>query len=207
MSSSIRPQTLCQQQQRVIVGIDPQPRLLAVHVRCKNFNGELNTFDWFKHYLQKKSRFDNAQAWQEYIYHECYTILKQVKLNVSIKLKSPPTLVVIEQQKGRVNSIVEQSLLVSCKVLDLPCLILHPTTWKKRANVPCMHDHKRNKQVVEEMVMPYLYRYRNSNVKEDRDHDMCDAFKISEAGENSFLSLSKPTTTTEENARKSQSTS
>lgn len=171
---------------RVIVGIDPQPRLLAVHVRCKDQNGHLNTFDWFKHYLQKKSRFDNAQAWQEYIYQESYKVLNEVKMNVSAKLKKVPTLVVVEQQKGRVNSIVEQSLLVACKVLLLPCLILHPTTWKKRSNVPCMHDHRKNKLAVEELVLPYLFEYRKSNVKEDRDHDLCDAFKISEAGEKSI---------------------
>ncbi len=169
---------------KVIVGIDPQPRLLAVHVRVKD--GNLDTFNWFKHYLQKKSRFDNAQAWQEYIYQESYSVLKQVKMDVTAKLKRPMSLVVVEQQKGRVNSIVEQSLLVACKVLELPCLILHPTTWKKRSNIPCMGDNKKNKLAVEKVVLPYLFRYRNSEIKEDRDHDLCDAFKISEAGENSI---------------------
>ncbi len=171
---------------RVIVGIDPQPRLLAVHVRCKDCNGNLDTFDWFKLYLQKKCRFENAQAWQEYIYQESHKMLSEVKMNVMAKLKKPLTLVVVEQQKGRVNSIVEQSLLVACKVLALPCLILHPTTWKKRTNVPCMQDHRKNKLAVEQLVLPTLFEYRKSNVKEDRDHDLCDAFKLSEAGEKSI---------------------
>ena len=169
----------------MIVGIDPQPRLLAFHVR-----NSLNiTLAWFKHYLQKKSRFNNAQEWQEYLYDQCIMVLKE-KIPQVCHTQQLPSLVVCEQQKGRVNSIIEQSILAACRSLGIKLLILHPTSWKKATGVPCLKDYRKNKQVVEQMVGPKLQQwFKDNNInkdKEDEDknrlHDLCDAEKISEAG-------------------------
>lgn len=195
-----------------IVGIDPQPTLLAVHVR-DNFDA---TIAWFKHYFQKKCRFDNAQKWQEHIYDETSNVLQQ-KIPLIIKAKFSylslqqcvPRYVAVEQQKGRVNSIIEQTVLCLCKHAKIEVLILHPMTWKKHTNIPKTGNNKKNKEAVEKIVKPKLQEYIQTSTDlhdteqlnivdwdktKERLHDLCDADKISEACR--ILTASKQEVTT-----------
>lgn len=169
--------------ERIVLGIDPQPKFLSVHLRKES--GEI--LDWFNHHLQKHSRFNNAQSWQEHVYDEVIIMLQRIALTIQTKTKEKrfPDLISCEQQKGRVNSLIEQTILCVCKHLKIKCIIIHPVSWKKATGIPCLKNHYKNKQAVEEVVKPEYMAYmkdRNMDITETRLHDLFDAKKICEAG-------------------------
>lgn len=176
----------------VVVGIDPQTKLFAVHIR----QGQ-ETVAWFRVFLKKKSRFDNAQAWQQYIWQESINLLDMVQQRLVhyLQSKDPPALVVIEQQKGRLQSIIEQCLLVACMVRKWPAKIMHSMTWKKRTGIKCKKSNRLNKEESEKMVLPILIDWSKkqpdrsitfglpeTRTDEGRLHDLCEAFLLSKAG-------------------------
>lgn len=170
---------------KVYVGIDPQPTLLSVNC-CLEDNTTIVA--WFNHYLKKKATFVNAQGWQVHIYEECHKLLHQVIPNACSEKCFPRAckieLVTIEQQKGRVNTILEQTLLCVCKALNLNVHIIHPLTWKKEVGISCTGTNKKNKDTVVEATKTdfELHFGVNTNNTQLRIHDLCDAFQIRKAG-------------------------
>jgi hypothetical protein len=175
-----------------IVGIDPQPTLFGV--QCRNLKtGE--RIAWFNVYLKKKQRFENSQQWEEYVYEETkklisVTIPKICKVQPNFE-ETLPRFVTVEQQKGRVCSIMECTVLCVCKELQIDLWVANPMCWKRKTGVQCTKSHHKNKKVVEEMVTPELEKFvaekytkeeKDSFKKEKRKHDLCDADKITEAG-------------------------
>jgi uncharacterized iron-regulated protein len=158
----------------MILGIDPQRTLIATHLR--GVDGK--TADWRTFYLKKKSAFKGAQSWQTYIHEKCFEILEDYATYHHIRL------VVIEQQRGRINSIIEQSLLVCCMALELEASIMHPLKWKSLSGVSCKGSNKKNKDHVEQMVSSALEEYFSQKGEKlpKRIHDLCDAYLLSEAG-------------------------
>jgi len=169
-----------------IVGIDPQPTLFAV--QCKTLDGII--LAWFNIHLKKKARFDSAQLWQEYIYQESHALItKTIPTHCYAMLGGyqKPDLVTIEQQKGRVCSIIETSLLNVCLQENIPAWIANAMCWKRKTNTPCTKYHYQNKKVVEKIVEPILNEYFTPEELEEikkskRKHDLCDANQITDAG-------------------------
>ena len=160
----------------IIVGIDPQPRVLAVHIRENN-----KTLHWFEHVLIKKSKTERVQDWQEHVYNNCEILWNKINKLTSAKID----LVCIEQQKGRVNIILEQTLFIIFLQKKINVYIVHPTVWKKKTNVLCTKNHRKNKLEVVKIVGPKLEQYATDNnitFQKTSIHDLCDAEKISEAG-------------------------
>lgn len=193
-----------------MVGIDPQPTLFGV--QCRNMNGE--RIAWFNVYLKKKQRFENSQQWEEYVYDETKKLITVTIPKLCTKpgmVEVNPRFVTVEQQKGRVCSIMECTVLCVCKELGIDLWVANPMCWKRKTGVQCTKSHHKNKKVVEEMVTPELEKFvaekyskeeKDNFKKEKRKHDLCDADKITEAGMIYFKEKFK-----DEPAKKKQKTS
>lgn len=190
-----------------ILGIDPQPALFGI--QCRDLKtGEKKA--WFNIYLKKKSRFENSQKWQEYIYEEAKKMISVV-VPKACKTDDLPTFLVIEQQKGRVCSCIEMAVVCVCKELGIDFWVANPMCWKRKTGVECTKSHYGNKKAVEKLVKPDLDKYMAENYtkeeiqvvkKAKRIHDLCDADKITEAG----LLYLKEKSTEIQPARKRQKT-
>lgn len=182
----------------IVVGIDPQIKLFAVNIRQGN-----QIIAWFQVFLQKHCRFENAQYWQEYVWKESVYLLDRIQIHLKQifqKNDIKPNLVVIEQQKGRCQSIIEQCLFVACLQRKWPVKIMHPMTWKTKNGFKCQYKHRANKKKAQEMVTPFLKQWMETKNLErepisiipegveveekdlQRTHDLCDAYLISNAG-------------------------
>ena len=173
----------------VFVGIDPQQKFLSVNVATEK--GEV--IAWWNHILKRKqsSQFGTAQDWQEYIYRECLFLLETEIFTMcrkggysNIEIKE----VGLEQQKGRVNTIIEQAILDVCIRLQLPRRILHPVTWKKQTEIPCTGSNKENKEACVQRTKHEMKAFfgeeklnQLGKTEEGRIHDYCDAFRIRQA--------------------------
>ena len=166
----------------LILGIDPQETLLGIHL-CKN-DGE--PLEWFRLWFKKKTTFKHVQEWQEHIWKESYNTLKGL-LTKYDRYPINSWLAGIEQQRGRVNSIVENTLLGLCMFLGMNRIILHPKTWKKKvgliSNSKSNYDHKKaSEEMVKPLLIsfcPNLFTQSNTTKEEKRIHDLCDARLIS----------------------------
>jgi hypothetical protein len=156
---------------KIIVGIDPQPSLLAVHVR-EGFR----THQWFVINFRKKSSFNPVQKWQEYIATNCVDMIN--KLYKDFNDRKDKILVVIEQQRGRVNALIEHSLLMACMQLNISRLVVHPNTWKKSVKLNSGPGNKTNKQTSVQLVE----KETGKSLGEGRVHDKADAYCISKCG-------------------------
>lgn len=177
----------------VYIGIDPQQKFFSINIATHD--GQ--TIAWFNHILKRKqsSQFATAQAWQEYICRECILVLEKTvheKARLGGFQHITITKVGIEQQKGRVNTILEQALLDVCIFLKLPVQILHPTTWKNKTKIPCMGSNEKNKEVCVQLTRKYMVDFfgekkvaeMEADAKKDKDkriHDYCDCYRIREA--------------------------
>lgn len=159
------------------IGIDPQPFMFAVHILSKDDS----TKDWFQILLEKKSRMPDAQAWQSYIWQQSVKLIEKCLV---ICNSAKNMCICIEQQRGRVNSIIEQSLLAACILYNIRVKITHPQTWKKDfVEFKQCKNHRSNKQVAEDMVksrlLNYCEIYKYQLPTSNRIHDLCDAYLIS----------------------------
>lgn len=114
----------------LIVGIDPQPTCIGYCVRGENFKPNYNCA-----YMKKKQSFKKSNLWQAYVFsfssnfideliegHQRYGVIETV---------------VVEQQRGRINSLIEATIYTLCK-MKLPnakILLVHPTTWHSKVNL------------------------------------------------------------------------
>lgn len=198
-----------------IIGIDPQPKLLAYcliffrqtekdsYHRVGNQLVNFEIVEWNNLYLRKKERFKTAFDWQLYILNECHLFSTKLikKINTHFegvhywtpadKLRGYNVLFAVEQQRGRVNSIIEQSLLAAMSFEDhsksfyfnnKSLYSLHPTTWKKAVKFQNQGTNKKNKDFSVTEISPCLTEYRSrvniSTKPGERIHDLCDAFLI-----------------------------
>jgi hypothetical protein len=165
------------------VGIDPQQSLLAINV---NTDEEEDAF-WFQHIFKKKnsSGFKTAEMWELYIAAEIETVITEldnkIRAHESFSEASSSIFCGVEQQRGRVNSLIE-GILVSCGqrkgwIMSIP----HPLTWKKSVGLKCLPGNKNNKNESTSMIGPDLMDYlkKNDLKKPARIHDLCDAKCIS----------------------------
>lgn len=173
---STESHVLLKQKKIIVFGIDPQPTLLSV-------NGTMNEkiIYWKNHYLKKKNTFRNAHEWQEYIWTECYNVISSLS-------RFKPDLIVVEQQRGRVNSIIEQSIIGCCLSKNIKVTTVHPLTWKKNSLVKHGKGNAKNKfeslKKLESLNIEIPEEYKHL----ERKHDLADAYFIREYAE-SILSV------------------
>ena len=154
----------------VFVGIDPQPTLLGV---CVLVYGDDLPLEWFIRPLTKKSYFKSSQSWQRYVLTTTDEVLHKISLNYNILALGT------EQQQGRVNSIMENTILVSCFYRNIQCFIYHPKTWRKINGIKYAGSHYQNKKHVERLLAQLLQKYFAK--APDRVHDICDAYFLASA--------------------------
>jgi hypothetical protein len=167
---------------KYFIGIDPQPSNISVCV----LDEEANVLKWLAICLFKRTTFLTATDWQKYIIEQCQNIvyedLKEYiteATNVSIG---------VEQQRGRINSIIEQTLLTIFfeKFKGSTIFSIHPKKWKRIISFnPVGNNTNRNhKQHSVNMVHTILLNYCKENdivTPTGRIHDLCDAYLISKA--------------------------
>lgn len=158
---------------KIVMGIDPQPTLIAVCV--------LDQYDkiywWENIYLLKRNNFSTAQLWQEYIFQSSRDIVEKGKSLY------PGLSVAVEQQRGRIKSIIEQGFLSACMELKIPRKILHPGTWKKACGFKSAKGNKNNKKLSEILGVKRLKDYNPELLEKNKDryHDLTDAYFIAKS--------------------------
>lgn len=153
----------------LILGIDPQPKLLALCL----INEKLEVKEWYTIPFKKKNTL-SAQLWQEHVWGECFNAIQSLKNVYNINL------IAIEQQRGRVNSLIESALLGCSMYLQIKRIIYHPKTWKKLIQFKCDPGHKNNKiesvKLVEKKIKTYSEDLYQKNIS-GLDH-LSDAYLI-----------------------------
>lgn len=165
------------------LGIDPQISLLAIH--CSN--DYLDDVFWFQQILKKKvsSGFKNAEDWELYLANEINQFVDNVDNSIKSREDHTEGSIIyggVEQQRGRVNSIIEAMLVAAGVRVGWRMCVPHPTTWKKSIGLKCAPGNKNNKNASVELVYDDLSKfYHATNQKlPARVHDLCDAKCISE---------------------------
>lgn len=165
---------------RYFVGIDPQPRLISVKVVGYGKN-EVIILDWFNCELIMKSSFPTAEAWELYAIGKAQLVISYVH-DIIIKHggKSSKTYCGVEQQMGRVKSILEVALLTCATLKKWVVHAPHPKKWKKSCNMTYGKGNTDNKVVSEQQYKPSLIQYcKSKNIRlPNRIHDLCDAAGI-----------------------------
>lgn len=161
------------------IGIDPQPTCLGI---CVKSNRDDIPVKWFVDYFKRKSLFKKSSEWQKYLYLKCTDVINRLVY----ELTSKDFNLVIEQQRGRVNSIIENTLCcVGCRIIGCDNVyIVHPNTWKKVLVYDKDHianGHYSNKKSSIRLVqknddLKAIIETRKLNVL--RLADMCDAYWI-----------------------------
>jgi len=165
----------------VVVGIDPQPNNISYCATAIDQRATLPVV-WVMVCLKQRSAFNTAQEWQRYIIDQVHGIFKDLQNNRQIKIKC----VCIEQQKGRVNSIIEQTLFCISLGYNFNTIIVHPRKWKSFHNFQKGTNYN-HKQQAEDKVKQILVEYCTCNhikTPTGRLHDLCDAFLISKSAVN-----------------------
>lgn len=169
------------------IGIDPNLSAFAV---CIMYNKKV--FRWFTVLLKKKDQMGKATDWSNYISDQCdymyIDILESIIQHSGNKTNQ--IFIVIEQQRGRIMSILESILLAKARSHNIPnthVLIAHPRTWKK-AIYEFSTDilgNNANKKESERIELQNLKDYCHLNNIEMpiRTHDLCDAKLIARYAE------------------------
>lgn len=159
----------------VYVGIDPQPDNISV-CAIETTNGDV--LYWHKHKLKLKLTFNRAEDWQRYIVEESLIVLDKMFSKFRLSLANN-VYISIEQQRGRVNSIVEQTLFTLCVTKGYQTFTTGPMLWKKMTDTKSVGENKKNKQKSVDMVLHIYENYIDSKVgPKFRAHDLCDAYLI-----------------------------
>jgi len=163
--------------QKVYIGIDPQPDNISY---CVISDKNIPVL-WTKHLLMLRCTFATANSWQRYIYLQCLRI--GVDIREYCKSYNYTIVIVgVEQQRGRVNSLIEQSLLNIFWSMGLEARSVHPRQWKKSCELSNIGDNKAHKVASTKMAMQELEEYwkRTQSPKvTGRLHDLADAYHIS----------------------------
>lgn len=184
------------------VGVDTNMCLLAVHARhgTKTIPGS-----WASELLQRKESFKDASTWELYVLAQCLSLTK--KLTKCMKgycdhlgIKRYKVYAAVEQQRGRVKSIVEAGLVTSFLAEGWTVAVPHPLTWKKKVGLSWGGGNTENKKLAVSKEYEKLKLYRQEYCPKlpplppleealkkmtkknepDRIHDLCDASLMSE---------------------------
>jgi len=156
------------------LGIDPQPSAIA-GCCVGDRNGRVVYLHMVR--LAHKAQM-SAQRWQEYVITEFEKFFDNV---MAAAASSGATLakVAVEQQRGRVNSMMEVSCVAICMQKRLWRLVVSPKTWKSWTDVPCTGDHNENKKESTRIALPFLISYDPGVEKRHSPvHHLCDAYHI-----------------------------
>jgi hypothetical protein len=170
------------------VGIDPNLCMLAVHVRLGE---KAIPKGWFTHVLKKRDAFKDASSWETYVLSECINTIRFTNSLIKNFIRENgigPHVITcaVEQQRGRVKSIVEAGLGCAALAAGWKVLMPHPLTWKKKIGLPWGGGNASNKQeaVKAQYFSLELYCKENNTPmlmrSNSRIHDLCDAACISE---------------------------
>lgn len=159
---------------RLYVGLDPQPALLACHA----IDEKENIILWEPIYFAKKSSFKTVQDWQEYMVNTCHEFFNKLQVSYSNNYE---IVVGIEQQRGRVNSMIEQTLLMLCMILKMKRVVLHPRTWKSAILFKSGKGNYANKEAAIRECNDIIEKKYPHFLEASRLHDLCDARLISRA--------------------------
>lgn len=167
------------------IGIDPQPSLLAVHVR----DIEDNDILWYQVILKRKDAFKNAEMWELYTAEQCRKTIMDLNSTLSYIEISKKVYLAIEQQRGRVKSIAEACLVTAAMEQEWEIVVPHPMTWKKTVGLKSEAGNKNNKLASTNLHKADLTTYCEKNGQKKlplRIHDLCDAKCISQHAKNFF---------------------
>jgi hypothetical protein len=165
------------------IGIDPQPSLLAIC--CMDPKQEI--MEWFDIRLHRKDTYKSAEDWGIYVAHQAKVVLADLKELIFTyhkqkfvtrnKMLRPTILLCIEQQRGRVNSLIEGYLVGVGVDLDMNILVPHPNKWKSKVGLVSEPGNKANKTASLKMYVDQYVKYCDSIGKRPgkRLHDLCDA--------------------------------
>lgn len=154
------------------VGIDPQPTLIAVHAR-----NTTKTLYWKNLYLMKKVYFEGAQKWQEYIHQQSKELIIDL-MNIAKKNNCIIKLIIIEQQRGRVYSLIEQCLLDICIFYSLPRVIMHPVVWRRHVGLNNTHGNNKTNKINSVNIVKHQMK-EEIPIEDKRIHDLCEAYLMS----------------------------
>lgn len=157
----------------LFIGIDPQPTLLGV---CGITSTGKIVF-WEPVWFQKKSTFKHVQLWQEYIISECLIELKKIQ----VTYPQYELYISVEQQRGRINSMIEHTIVTLCYLLKLKCKVFHSKTWKSIINFESAKGNRNNKEHSEFLCKDIIDKDFPHFNDYERKHDLCDGYLIAKA--------------------------
>ncbi len=168
------------------VGIDPQPSLIAVYAETPNSE----VLAWFQMRLQRKDSYKSSEDWGIYVANQCKVILREFRTVIYTHYQAQPTgkspviVVTIEQQRGRVNSLIEGYLVGVAVDLNMSLFVPHPNKWKSKVKLDCEPGNKSNKDAALTRYGKEYIKYCKLNGRntEKRIHDVCDARCLVEYG-------------------------
>lgn len=178
--------------QEFVVGIDPQPSLLAVCVKHLNTGKRIA---WFQVLLKRKDSFPKAGDWESYIVDQCIRTVSEIEThiaNVFLGVQNKMFYVdfAVEQQRGRVKTIPETCLATAARARGWTIRIPHPNTWKKgmgftaevedSAHIP--RGNKENKAWAQKLYEKSLIEHCKSKGTQPPKvtHHLCDAACIAD---------------------------
>ena len=163
-------------QGEVYIGIDPQPDNISVCVLTFDSEYKSHVLMWKKKILQRKDSFSKAALWQAYIVDESYSLFWDID---TLRKSGYGINVCVEQQRGRVNSLMEQTLFTIGRMFKFNMSLINASQCKKLVNMGQAGNNYRNKLLVTNEISHILYKhddkYKN---KSHRIHDLCDAYLI-----------------------------
>lgn len=164
--------------QKYFVGIDPQPTQLAVKVEVSG--DSVATIDWFNILLKLKSLFKTAEEWELYVADQCNMVIDNIVKTISVysgRSTKKWVYCAIEQQRGRVKSIIEACLVAATLKVGWIVCVPHPVTWKKSCKMKHGKGNTQNKIESEKMYSEELELYcaEKHILVPKRIHDLCDA--------------------------------
>jgi hypothetical protein len=170
------------------VGIDPNLCMLAVHIRLGE---KAIPKGWFTQVLKKRDAFKDASSWETYVLSECINTIRHTNSLIKNFIREHNigpnvTTCAVEQQRGRVKSIVEAGLGCAALAAGWKVLMPHPLTWKKKIGLAWGGGNASNKQEAVKVQFVALESYcRENNTfhlikSKERIHDLCEAACISE---------------------------
>lgn len=170
------------------VGIDPNVCLLAADTRLEQLHLPEG---WFVQVLKRKDTFKTASGWEVYVLDQCIELV--VKVNSAVKKhvklhhegEKYDISGAVEQQRGRVKSVIEAGLATAGRAYGWRVEIPHPTTWKKLVGLKWGEGNEDNKKKAVEAKYPELHAYCSEHgllktINKARIHDLCDAALLSE---------------------------
>jgi len=169
----------------IYVGIDPQPdniSICAIKHQVDHYNLKqlhyVSVIYWVKHKLKLKTTFNKAEDWQRYVINETRNVFDKLSKHIS-KYNYKTVFISVEQQRGRVNSLIEQTLFTVSMSHNYETHSTGPMLWKSLINMKRLGSNTNNKIEAKTLVLPIYEQWVQCKIdKKFRVHDLCDAYLI-----------------------------